>query len=186
MQCRLKVVPKLEQILLSAANATNLHVVIFSGGQDPQQAQLVHIAMIRYAADVWLYEGKGGRRLSMVAGYWHCKSAAVAARSAGAKSIGAGAGYMDGVGMHIDIASGATVAASSATFWGAGGRSGNVRLVKRYYGMIYDKKKGSLLNYIQLTLHVVTSNGTYLGIGYDFDKPKIYSIAYSCSDIQCS
>lgn len=38
--------------------------------------------------------------------------------------------------------------------------------------MIYDKKKGSLLNYIQLPLHVVTPNGTYLGIGYDFDKPK--------------
>lgn len=38
--------------------------------------------------------------------------------------------------------------------------------------MIYDKKKGSLLNYIQLPLHVITPNGTYLGIGYDFDEPK--------------
>ena len=38
--------------------------------------------------------------------------------------------------------------------------------------MIYDKKKGSLLNYIQLPLHVVTPNGTYLGVGYDFDVPK--------------
>lgn len=38
--------------------------------------------------------------------------------------------------------------------------------------MIYDKKKGSLLNYIQLPLHVVTSDGTYLGVGYDADRPK--------------
>ena len=39
--------------------------------------------------------------------------------------------------------------------------------------MIYDKKKGSLLNYIQLPLNVITPFGTYLGIGYDeFDKPK--------------
>lgn len=38
--------------------------------------------------------------------------------------------------------------------------------------MIYDKKKGSLLNYIQLPLNVVTPNGTYLGVGYDFDVPK--------------
>ena len=33
--------------------------------------------------------------------------------------------------------------------------------------MIYDKKKGSLLNYIQLPLHTITPYGTYLGTGYD-------------------
>ena len=39
--------------------------------------------------------------------------------------------------------------------------------------MIYDKRKGSLLNYIQLPLHVITPGGTYLGIGYDEkDNPK--------------
>jgi|TARA_B110000914_G_C15443034_1_gene437059 GH24 family phage-related lysozyme (muramidase) len=39
--------------------------------------------------------------------------------------------------------------------------------------MIYDKRKGSLLNYIQLPLHVITSSGTYLGTGYDRnDKPR--------------
>ena len=38
--------------------------------------------------------------------------------------------------------------------------------------MIYDKRKGSLLNYIQLPLHVITENGTFLGTGYDKnDKP---------------
>ena len=29
--------------------------------------------------------------------------------------------------------------------------------------MIYDKRKGSLLNYIQLPLNVITPNGTFLG-----------------------
>ena len=39
--------------------------------------------------------------------------------------------------------------------------------------MIYDKRKGSLLNYIQLPLHVITENGTFLGTGYDEnDKPS--------------
>ena len=38
--------------------------------------------------------------------------------------------------------------------------------------MIYDKRPGSLLNYIQLPLHVITENGTFLGTGYgDDDKP---------------
>ena len=39
--------------------------------------------------------------------------------------------------------------------------------------MIYDKRKGSLLNYIQLPLNVITSSGTYLGTGYDLnDNPR--------------
>jgi hypothetical protein len=50
---------------------------------------------------------------------------AQAAKSAGAISIGAGSGYMDGVGMHVDIAPGATVSAGSAKFWGQGGRAAN-------------------------------------------------------------
>ena len=38
--------------------------------------------------------------------------------------------------------------------------------------MFYDKKKGSLLNYIQLPLNVITPYGTYLGVGYDGDIPN--------------
>lgn len=39
--------------------------------------------------------------------------------------------------------------------------------------MIYDKRKGSLLNFIQLPLNVITPKGTYLGVGYDDnDNPK--------------
>jgi GH24 family phage-related lysozyme (muramidase) len=39
--------------------------------------------------------------------------------------------------------------------------------------MLYDKRKGSLLNYIQLPLNVITPSGTYLGVGYDqINNPK--------------
>ena len=121
---RLKVVPKLEQILLSAANATNLHVVIFSGGQDHTTGTVGSNRHDHgYAADVWLYEGKGGRRISMVSDTTIASQFASAAKAAGAKSIGAGAGYMDGVGMHIDIAPGATVPVSAARYWGTGSRA---------------------------------------------------------------
>jgi hypothetical protein len=50
---------------------------------------------------------------------------AAAAKSAGALSIGAGSGYMGGVGMHVDISPGNTVALASAKYWGSGGRAAN-------------------------------------------------------------
>ena len=121
---RLKVVPALERILLSAANATNTDVVIFSGGQDHTTGTVGSNRHDHgYAADIWIY--KDGTRISMVRDTTLAGQFAHAARSAGALSIGAGAGYMDGVGMHVDISPGATVAAGSARYWGAGGRSGN-------------------------------------------------------------
>lgn len=54
--------------------------------------------------------------------------------------------------------------------------------------MIYDKKKGSLLNYIQLPLHVVTPQGTYLGVGYEYNTPKyilshIKVVTYNVTDL---
>jgi hypothetical protein len=121
---RLKVVPALERILLSAANATNLHVVIFSGGQDHTTGTVGSNRHDHgYAADVWLYEGRGGRRISMTRDTTIAAQFAQAAKSAGALSIGAGAGYMDGVGMHIDISPGATIPISSARYWGTGSRA---------------------------------------------------------------
>ena len=50
---------------------------------------------------------------------------ATAAKAAGALSIGAGSGYMGGVGMHVDISPGNTVALASAKYWGSGGRAAN-------------------------------------------------------------
>tara|TARA_B100000470_G_C19660702_1_gene332971 strand:+ start:36 stop:668 length:633 start_codon:yes stop_codon:yes gene_type:complete len=44
--------------------------------------------------------------------------------------------------------------------------------------MIYDKRKGSLLNYIQLPLHVITENGTFLGTGYDEDDKPTYILSH--------
>ena len=44
--------------------------------------------------------------------------------------------------------------------------------------MIYDKRKGSLLNYIQVPLHVITSSGTFLGTGYDIDDNPKYILSH--------
>jgi len=44
--------------------------------------------------------------------------------------------------------------------------------------MIYDKRKGSLLNYIQLPLHVITSSGTFLGTGYDVNDKPTYILSH--------
>jgi len=44
--------------------------------------------------------------------------------------------------------------------------------------MIYDKRKGSLLNYIQLPLHVITPTGTYLGTGYDEKGKPTYILSH--------
>tara|TARA_Y100001947_G_C10231287_1_gene257672 strand:+ start:154 stop:792 length:639 start_codon:yes stop_codon:yes gene_type:complete len=44
--------------------------------------------------------------------------------------------------------------------------------------MIYDKRKGSLLNYIQVPLHVITSSGTFLGTGYDADDNPTYILSH--------
>ena len=45
--------------------------------------------------------------------------------------------------------------------------------------MIYDKRKGSLLNYIQLPLNVITPYGTYLGTGYDINEQPSYTLSYT-------
>lgn len=43
--------------------------------------------------------------------------------------------------------------------------------------MIFDKRKGSLLNYIQLPLNVITPYGTYLGVGYEKDNTPKYVLS---------
>lgn len=44
--------------------------------------------------------------------------------------------------------------------------------------MIFDKRKGSLLNYIQLPLNVITPIGTYLGVGYNSDNTPKYILSH--------
>ena len=121
---RLTLTSALEQILVSAANATGLDVIIFSGGQNSTTGTVgSHRHDDGYAADIWLY--KDGNRLSMVNNVADASAFASAAKGAGAISIGAGSGYMGGVGMHVDISPGNTVALASAKYWGSGGRSAN-------------------------------------------------------------
>lgn len=43
--------------------------------------------------------------------------------------------------------------------------------------MIYDKKQGSLLNYIQMPLNVITPYGTYLGTRYDKNNEPEYILS---------
>lgn len=43
--------------------------------------------------------------------------------------------------------------------------------------MIYDKKQGSLLNYIQMPLNVITPYGTYLGTRYDDNNSPEYILS---------
>ena len=121
---RLKLVPALESILISAAAATGINVVVFSGGQNRSTGT---VGSKRhddgFAADIWLY--KDGRRLSMVKDVALASSFAKAAKDAGALSIGAGSGYMNDVGMHVDISQSGPLRGSGATYWGAGGKSAN-------------------------------------------------------------
>ena len=44
--------------------------------------------------------------------------------------------------------------------------------------MIFDKRKGSLLNYIQMPLNVITPYGTYLGTGYNKDNTPKYILSH--------
>ena len=44
--------------------------------------------------------------------------------------------------------------------------------------MIFDKRKGSLLNYIQLPLNVITPYGTYLGTGYKETGEPSYILSH--------
>ena len=50
--------------------------------------------------------------------------------------------------------------------------------------MIYDKRKGSLLNYIQVPLHVITSSGTFLGTGYDANDNPTYILSHVRVDLE--
>tara|TARA_B110001454_G_scaffold51627_1_gene50549 strand:- start:306 stop:941 length:636 start_codon:yes stop_codon:yes gene_type:complete len=50
--------------------------------------------------------------------------------------------------------------------------------------MIYDKRKGSLLNYIQLPLHVITDTGTFLGTGYNESGNPTYTLSHVKVDLE--
>ena len=112
---------QMESILKSAAQSTGLDVQIFSGGMTSDRRTGSNRHLDGNAADVWLY--KDGQRLFSTDSDF--QAFARAAKNAGATAIGAGVGYMGGVGLHIDVAAGKSMPSDSATVWGSGGRRAN-------------------------------------------------------------
>lgn len=112
----------LMNILKTAADEAKVDVVVFSGGQDEKGTSgASRTGSIRHdnglAADIWLYSD--GNRLRTDNADPVVAKFIAAAVAAGAKGIGAGPGYMNSVGIHIDLWGDK---AGSKT-WGKGGRS---------------------------------------------------------------
>ena len=95
-------------ILEQAAASAGVDVVIFSGGQDPAGPGARRTGSTRhdngFAADVWLYSGAGKLSSSSNADIPIIKKFAKACYSAGANAVGVGPGYMNNVGVHVDVA----------------------------------------------------------------------------------
>ena len=129
---RLPIQDRLMRILNAGAQAANVDVVIYSGGQPSSGSGRTgsHRHDNGYAADVHLYNGDG-RRLSTSnsADLPVITRFVQAIRSAGATGVGAGSRvpgttYMGNVGIHVDIAYGQP-GVSPARYWGGPSMSAN-------------------------------------------------------------
>ena len=103
--------PKLFSILETAAKATGVELVIFSGGQDQEGRGTRRTGGTGhdngFAADVWLYKSSADKesgKLSVSRDTGIMKKFAKECFLAGANAVGVGEGYMGGVGVHVDIA----------------------------------------------------------------------------------
>jgi hypothetical protein len=109
----------------SAASSTGLTAVIYSGGQ-PRVGRRTGSRRHDngYAADIWIYSG--GRRLDsgVEADLSLIQQFVTKAKSNGISAIGMGGGYMNNVGIHVDIAYGQP-GVGSAKYWG--GRTARAR-----------------------------------------------------------
>lgn len=119
--------PKLMNVLRTAASQVGVDVVIFSGGQDPigtpngrRTGSTRHDD--GYAADVWIYNG-GSNPISTTTQNETVQNFISACVAAGARGIGAGPGYMNNVGIHVDLWG----SAKGSTIWGAGGKADNAQ-----------------------------------------------------------
>ena len=115
---------RLMTVLNRAADDAGVDVVVFSGGQDARGTPgAQRTGSIRHdnglAADVWIYSD--GQRLPTSRENPIVARFIAACVANGAKGIGAGPGYMDGVGIHVDLCGDR----AGARTWGAGGRSAN-------------------------------------------------------------
>lgn len=113
--------PRLMSILERAAEDAGVDVVVFSGGQPRRGTSRNRVGSIRHddglAADVYIYNQ--GRRLRTDREDPIVARFIAAAVAAGARGIGAGPGYMDNVGIHVDLWGDR----AGANMWGAGGSS---------------------------------------------------------------
>ena len=111
--------PKLKNILQSAAEATGLNVVVFSGGMDTQLTGTTR-HLDGGAADIRLFTADGTQltldnsdHLPLVQNFLK------KAKDFGATGIGAGNGYMGNDGFHIDIAKElGNTGPNSTPYWG--------------------------------------------------------------------
>ena len=115
---------RLVSVLERAAEDAGVDVIVFSGGQDRRDSGSSNrVGSIRHdeglAADVWIYSG--GQRLSTSEENPIVARFIAACVANGARGIGAGPGYMDNVGIHVDLWGDR----AGARMWGARGRTAN-------------------------------------------------------------
>lgn len=134
-----KIVADLENILMSAAKKVNVDVIIFSGGQVAKSSPNARNGINRtgsvrhdngYGVDVYLYTREFKYQYRTDRPETHTDTAKVKAFISACKDIagdklsaGAGAKYMSGTGIHLDIAAGVNVSEQAAKHWGMDGRS---------------------------------------------------------------
>ena len=114
---------RLMAVLDAAASEAGVDVVVFSGGQDQRGRGTRRTGSIRHdnglAADCWIYSD--GQRIPFNRENPIAAKFIAACVANGAAGIGAGPGYMGGVGIHVDLWGDR---AGSRT-WGAGGSAAN-------------------------------------------------------------
>jgi hypothetical protein len=113
--------PALMKILQSASAATGLTVEIFSGGQDVKGKGRRRTGSTRHdggnAADVYLFDEKGNM-LNTKGDDPRVVDFVAACKRAGARGLGAAPGYMNSVGIHVDLVG---ASQGGGVMWGAGG-----------------------------------------------------------------
>ena len=111
-------------ILETAAADAGVDVTIFSAGQDSKGSGGRRVGSTRHdrgrSVDVWLYDN--GQRLSAVRANPIIAKFIASCVKNGALGVGAGPGYMNGVGIHIDVVGSGD---GGAIMWGRGCRSAN-------------------------------------------------------------
>lgn len=125
--------PALMKILQSASAATGLTVEIFSGGQDVKGRGRRRTGSTRHdggnAADVYLFD-ETGTMLNTKGNDPRVVDFVAACKRAGARGLGAAPGYMNSVGIHVDLVG---ASQGGGTMWGAGGTGSPPQRIARAF-----------------------------------------------------